>query len=207
MNIYYLLYSYIKNYKIRNLILRILLKKEGGYAYSPTIRKIYSNYYQVNIGYGTYGGCFVLENMRPNIEIGNYCSFANNVKIFRANHPYNNYTTHPVSYLSSFGDSSLKENELTYQNLFIGNDVWIGSNVIILPSCKKIGNGSIIGAGSIVTKEIEPYSIVAGNPAKVIKMRFDSNIIQKLEESKWWNMKKEELIENKKNLIRIVNGK
>ncbi|WP_442920484.1 CatB-related O-acetyltransferase [Methanobrevibacter sp.] len=75
----------------------------------------------------------------------------------------------------------------------VGNDVWIGSDAKIL-SGTKINDGSIIGANSIVTKDVPPYAIVAGNPAKIIRYRFNNEIIEKLLEIKWWNFKEEELI-------------
>ena len=70
--------------------------------------------------------------------------------------------------------------------LNIGSDVWIGANAIITPSCKKIGNGSVIGAGSIVTKDVPDYAIVAGNPAKIIRYRFDATKISTMLTEKWW---------------------
>lgn len=68
----------------------------------------------------------------------------------------------------------------------IGNDVWIGRNVIVLPGV-SIGNGAVVGAGSVVTKNVEKYSIVAGNPARPIRYRFTSEQIEKLEKIKWWD--------------------
>lgn len=74
----------------------------------------------------------------------------------------------------------------TQKKTIIGNDVWIGNNCLI-KSGVIIGDGAIIGMGSVVTKNIEPYSIVAGNPAKMIRKRFDDEIVNKLLETKWWN--------------------
>jgi serine acetyltransferase len=82
--------------------------------------------------------------------------------------------------------------------------VWIGASAIILPRVSKIGNGAIIGAGSIVTKDVLPYAIVAGNPAKIMRMRFNKDIIKKLEESKWWELDKKRLIENKQYFEEII---
>lgn len=73
------------------------------------------------------------------------------------------------------------------------NDVWVGTNVTIMPGCNIIGNGAIIGGVSVVTHDVPPYAIVAGNPAKILRYRFDEDIIKKLEESKWWELELDEL--------------
>lgn len=184
------LYGRFNNQRIRSLIISKIIKKEGGVAYSETLRKIYEEYHGITIGYGTYGGCFKISNIPANVTFGNYCSVANGVLIFRANHPLSFFTTHPLFYNPSMG--YVKEDKLERPSLVIGHDVWIGANAIILPSVNFIGNGAVIGAGSIVTKDVLPYSVVGGNPAHLIKMRFDSETISKIEASKWWNFKKDE---------------
>lgn len=180
--------------KIRNKYDKILIDKEGGEAFSDHIRKIYREKYGIIVGYGTYGGCFNKYKIPTGTEFGNYCSIALGVTVFRANHPIKYFTTHPLFYNPKLG--YVKNDKLNRPRLKIGNDVWIGQNALILPSCNYIGNGAIIGAGSVVTKNVESYSIVAGNPAKLIKMRFNENTIQALEKSKWWTLSRNELIEN-----------
>jgi len=188
---------------INHKILNIKVKREGGQTYSSSLRKYFAQRYNIEVGYGTYG-CFVPGNIERGTMFGNYCSVGQGVKIFRANHPISYFTTHPLFYNPSMG--YVKKYLLEKPSLKVGHDVWIGSNAIILPSCQKIGNGSIIGAGSIVTKDVPPYAIVAGNPAKVIKMRFPEEIIQRLEATQWWLWDKDELIKNKEELERIIRG-
>lgn len=77
----------------------------------------------------------------------------------------------------------------------IGHDVWIATNVVILRNI-KIGNGAVIGAGAIVTKDVEPYSIVVGVPGKVVKKRFDNKTIEALEEIQWWNWPRKVINQN-----------
>lgn len=84
----------------------------------------------------------------------------------------------------SWSDNTVFEE---YKEIYIGNDVWIGSSVKIMPGV-HIGNGAVIGAGAIVTKDVPPYAIVGGVPAKIIKYRFSEDFIEKLENSKWWNL-------------------
>ncbi|MCF8262632.1 MAG: CatB-related O-acetyltransferase [Melioribacteraceae bacterium] len=162
--------------------------------WSTSIRRIYKKYHLINIGYGTYGGIFNRRNVPRNTTIGNYCSVAPNIRIFNANHPKEQFTLHPLFYNPKAG--FVKDDRLTRSKLIIGNDVWIGEWVIILPSCTHIGDGSIIGAGSVVTKNVPEYSIVVGNPAKVISRRFDPKAMAFLKLSKWWELDKDELSKN-----------
>lgn len=194
----------LKN-KIEKYFLNKKVKKEGGQAFSKSLREHYFKNYNITIGYGSYGGCFNMSNIPSGVTFGNYCSIAKNIRIFRANHPKNNFTLHPLFYNPVFG--YVKKDMLTRPSLKIGHDVWIGEWAVILPNVMEIGNGVIIGSGSIVTKNIAPYTIVAGNPAKIIGKRFSENIIQQLEKTQWWNWNKETLIKNKKELENIVNEK
>lgn len=92
--------------------------------------------------------------------------------------------------------NGIEEDICTKGEIVIEEDVWIGSNSVIL-SGVKIGRGSVIGAGSIVTKDIPRYSVVAGNPAKIVKMRFSKIIINALEMSQWWEKEINYMLENK----------
>jgi acetyltransferase-like isoleucine patch superfamily enzyme len=127
-------------------------------------------------------------------EIGNFCSIASNVMIGGGRHPENFVSTSPVFYSrrnvlnKCFAEVQFPE----YAKTVIGNDVWIGSNAFVKGGI-TIGNGAIIGAHSVVTKNVEPYTIVAGNPARVIRKRFDDDVIKKLEATKWWEYSEEKL--------------
>lgn len=200
---YYFLYTHINIGKFRKLLINMILKAENGYPYSKTIRKIFSTYHNIHIGYGTYGGCFNTSNIPANVSFGNYCSIAKNIKIFRANHPLNEFTLHPILYNPIMG--YVKQDMLKRPPLVIGHDVWIGEDAIILPNVNKIGNGAVIGAGSIVTKDVEPYSVVVGNPAKKIKTRFSDDIVRKLEDSQWWNLELKVLVTKIDELKKITN--
>ncbi len=178
--------------RLKKLVKRMILKSEGGEMYSGTLRAIYEKQYNIKIGYGSYGGCFSPLNVPPNVTFGNYCSIAPHIKIFRANHPKDTFTSHPLLYNPALG--FVKKDQLDRRPLYIGHDVWIGEGAIILPGVSTIGNGAMIGAGSIVTKDVPPYTVVAGNPAKVIGRRFNEEIIRQLEELQWWLLPKSELL-------------
>lgn len=118
-------------------------------------------------------------------EIGRYCSVGRNVILGQdpRNHPVNWVTTSPVY---------SKQYHSPTRPLKIGHDVWIGHRATIMSGI-TIGHGAIIGCDSVVTKNVEPYAIVAGNPAKLIRYRFDEQITQKLLKIKWWNAPYEHL--------------
>jgi len=131
-----------------------------------------------------------------NIEIGRYCSIATDINISPyQHHPTNWLSTSPFQYKSNIFNWNKYYTENLIETLeyekyppksYIGNDVWIGAGVFIKNGI-KIGDGAIIGAGSVVTKDVEPFSIVAGNPAKLIRYRFSDDIIEKINKLQWWN--------------------
>ena len=123
-----------------------------------------------------------------NCEIGKFCSIAGSVIIGGGNHPMNWVSTSPVFHSKkNIFNKSFSDNYFDpYSNTYIGNDVWIASNVLI-KSGVKIGDGAIVGMGSVVTKDVPAFQVWAGNPAKFIKKRFDDDLIEKLEEIKWWD--------------------
>ena len=127
-----------------------------------------------------------------NTEIGNFCSMGTNILIGPWEHNINLITLSPRVYRDICGGGYNDEPRFTK----IGNDVWIGSYVIILDGV-TIGDGAVIGAGSVVTKDVPPYSIVVGNPARVIKYRFDDEKIKELIESDWYHWKDDLIKVNK----------
>lgn len=156
--------------------------------------------HRANIGSFTYTG---INTFIRSCEIGSFCSISWNVSIGGGEHPKDritNCTTSRFHMLDSghWNKSSNIALEKTYikqKPCTVGNDVLISSNAVILRDV-KIGNGAVIGAGAVVTKDVEPYAIVAGVPAKKIKMRFDDKTIEALEELQWWNWPVEIIREN-----------
>jgi len=153
--------------------------------HSETLRAIFSKYHKIEIGKYSYGGCFNPGNIRAFTKIGRYCSFAENVYIYNANHPLGAKSTHPFFYHPSFG--YVETEQISRRCIEIGNDVCIGQNAIILASVTKIGDGAVIGAAAVVTKNVPEYAVVVGNPGKVVKYRFSEQTIRKLKQERWWD--------------------
>ncbi len=150
-----------------------------------------------NIEYGdfTYGFPTILswgENTK--LIIGKFCSISANVTIFLGGEHRNDWvSTYPFNALLK-NYEYIKGHPKSKGDVIIGNDVWIGRDAVIL-SGVKIGDGAVIGANSLVTKDVEPYSIVGGNPAKLIRYRFKKEIIDALLNMEWWNQELEEIAE------------
>lgn len=131
--------------------------------------------------------------------IGKFCAIASGTKFIMgaANHRISSATTYPFHVFGGEWSKRTPEHlsQLPYKgDTVIGNDVWIGRESTILPGV-KIGDGAIIGAYSVVTKDVSPYSVVGGNPAKFIKKRFGDELINILLKLKWWDFEPEKLVE------------
>ena len=153
-----------------------------------------SNCIRVKMGRYSYMGFY---NSVCDTTIGSFCSIASYCAIGGGKHPMDAVSTSPVFYAghNAFGKNFSRIPEEENQGVEIGNDVWIGEAVFINDGV-KVGTGAVIGAHSVVTKDVEPYSIVAGAPAREIRKRFDDETIEKLRESRWWEWSEEKLQEN-----------
>ena len=144
----------------------------------------------------------------PESSVGSFCSIGNNVQVIAETHPSRGFlSTSPVFYSTNrpcgktfateqlFTERLYVEKDGKKHRAIIGNDVWIGYQSLILGGV-KIGNGAVVAAGAVVVRDVPPYAVVGGVPAKVIKYRFPNDIIDKLEEIKWWDMPEEKLKKN-----------
>jgi phosphonate metabolism protein (transferase hexapeptide repeat family) len=124
-------------------------------------------------------------------EIGKFCSIASYVRINPGNHPTDRVTQHHMTYRRKqygFGDSDEADffDWRRSHRCTIGHDVWIGHGVTVMPGV-TIGTGAVVGSGAVVTKDIGPYEIAVGVPARVIKTRFPEELIERLLSTEWWN--------------------
>jgi acetyltransferase-like isoleucine patch superfamily enzyme len=129
------------------------------------------------------------QNPDAKFVVGNFCSIADNVSIFLGgNHRSDSISTYPFGHIhqNTFNSINGEGHPSTRGTVVIGNDIWIADGVRIM-SGVTIGDGAIIANNSHVVKNVEPYSLVGGNPAKLIKYRFTKEQIEKLLEIKWWN--------------------
>jgi acetyltransferase-like isoleucine patch superfamily enzyme len=200
-HILYRLYA-VKSEFLRQKILELVKRIEKGEFHSNTLRKIFLHYHDIEVGLYSYGGCFKLENIPSGTRFGRYGSFAA-FKIFSRNHPLGFISTHPFFYNTSLG--YVKEEKIQHTQLHIGHDVWIGHNAFIMPGVTEIGNGAVIGAGAVVTKDVPPYAVVVGNPGKIIKYRFSQESIDKIQQTAWWEKPIEEIMKSADLFVRQLD--
>lgn len=181
----------------------------------PSFSKVDFEYRGCHIGRYTYGYKGLLEEDPLAQRIGRFCSINNTARIWN-NHPLDYVTTHPFldsiqfcsweemdkrdKFIRKYGkyhENAPFENSALRDNrpVIIGNDVWIGANAIILPGV-RIGDGAVIAAGAVVTKDVDDYAIVGGVPARVIRYRFQEEEISKFCEIQWWNWDIEKIMDN-----------
>lgn len=144
---------------------------------------------QVSIGAFTY--IRGMSRLGPMLShIGRYCSIAPGVSIGDGDHPTTWLSTHPFQWRNAYwtNDADFKPMppaDLGKKKTYIGNDVWIGTNAVVLRGV-KVGDGAIVAAGAVVTRDVPPYAIVGGIPAKIIRYRFPFEVIKMITEANWW---------------------
>lgn len=192
MDILQFLYGY--NIRMKKLLKKIIgyFEKSKHYTVDFVDKK-----YRQGIGKCTYGNPAIMDwDDGSRLTIGNYCSIANGTTIMLGGGGHN------PSYISTYPFPArpelwgkIRQYKIKNGSVTIGSDVWIGFGVIILPGV-KIGDGAVIGAGSVIAKNIPPYSIVVGNPARVIRKRFSGREINKLLQLRWWDWSVEKIRKN-----------
>lgn len=188
MSIINTLRNIYKEYKCKQLIDNNSPLKElelHSYMTTWTLRKRKD----IEIGRYTYGCPSVRTGGGiAQLIIGKFCEFGPDVSIHLiTDHHVDWITPYDLDVLANGRPNGYKKEDLVFKgDVVIGNDVWIGERVIILPGV-KIGDGCVIGAGSVVAKDVEPYSVVVGNPCRTIRKRFNDDEIQKLLQIQWWN--------------------
>lgn len=180
--------------RLRWLVFKAARRLEGGEMRSVTLRRVFRQYWGVDVGMYTHGACFEPWAVDPHTSIGRYCSIAAGARIINVNHPLDFKGMSGLFFNPALGycDEWLAE----FRPLEIGNDVWIGANAVVLPEVSKIGDGAVIGAGAVVGRDVPDYAVVLGNPGRVVKYRFDQETIARLLAERWWDRDLDELAES-----------
>jgi virginiamycin A acetyltransferase len=147
---------------------------------------------------------YLFDFMGDKLIIGKFCQIATGVRFIMngSNHAMNGFSTYPFKVFGAEWASKDPMQVVSNGDTVIGNDVWIGNSATIMQGI-KIGDGAIIGTNSLVTKDVAPYTIIGGNPAKEIRKRFDGETVQLLLALKWWDWDVQKITDN---LEVITNG-
>ena len=131
---------------------------------------------------------YLFSGSKEKLVIGKFCQIAHGVRFITAsaNHPMNGFSTYPFSIFDPTTMGDYADLALQWGDTVIGNDVWLGYGALVLPGV-RIGDGAIIGAGSVVASDVPAYQIVGGNPARVIRARFDPDVVERLLSIRWWD--------------------
>jgi virginiamycin A acetyltransferase len=172
--------------RFRRRALRLAYALEGGPIYSRTAREIMRRRFGVEIGAYSYGECFEPDAFPAGVVVGRYVSIGPGVLVFRRNHPIERLSTHPFFYNFKLG--LVPRDTISSRPLAIGDDSWIGARAIITPGCSRIGLGSVVAAGAVVTRDVPDFAVVGGVPARLMKMRFPSETCERIRLSRWWTL-------------------
>jgi acetyltransferase-like isoleucine patch superfamily enzyme len=182
--------TYAKLPRARRL-LPLVTRHEGGQMTSISLRTILSTHYGVEVGNYSYGSLLEPGAADRNTTIGAYVSIGPGVRRFGAAHPLDDLCLHPYWYNPKLGFAS-PNLDVTRSACWIGHGSWIGAGAIILPGCRRIGIGAVIGAGSVVTRDVDDFAVVAGNPARTKKLRLSEEDRRLLLSTRHWEYAPEE---------------
>jgi virginiamycin A acetyltransferase len=177
-------------YPSRNFhwLARILLRRwDGDEMDSTALRRLLEKHHGVRVGPYSYGPPLQRGRAPRGTVIGAWCSIGRDLIVRRRNHPIERVSQHPYFYNAGLGVVAQDTIPRDQDNpLIIGHDVWIGDRVTILSGCASVGNGAVLAAGAVVTRDVPAYAIVAGTPARRLRDRFPPEIQRHLEASRWW---------------------
>lgn len=184
-------------------LLRLARRWDGGEMRSPRLRRLMQALHGVTIGDYSYGAILHHGVLPRGTMVGRWCSVGRGLIVRRRDHPIDRATQHPFFYNAKLGVvprdtiAADEENPLT-----IGHDVWIGDRVTILSGCRTIGDGAVLAAGAVVTRDVPPFAIVGGVPARILRPRFPEPVARLVAQSRWWEFDLETVAEWQPLLLR-----
>ena len=171
---------------------RLACRLEGGPFRSSSARTLLRDRHDVEVAPYAYGACLRPGLLPPGVVVGRYVSMATQLAVFRRGHPTERLSMHPAFYNAAVGP--LAEDAVVSEPLEIGADAWLGHQCTILPGCRRIGIGAVVGAGAVVTRDVPDLAIVTGNPARVQRLRFPDDVCDAVLRSRWWERTLDELL-------------
>lgn len=189
-NLLFALYG-LPSWRLKQFVRWLLYRLEGGSVFSITLRRIFQRFHGIEVGEFTHGGWLHPFHLDEGTVVGRYCSIAETARTVTQNHPLTTRSTSGLFFNPFFG--IVADNPVHRARLVIGNDVWLGHNAIVLPSVRSIGDGAVVGAGAVVGRDVPPFAIVHGNPARVVGYRFSPERIAELLAERWWEQPLERL--------------
>ena len=156
---------------------------------STHLRQLLLARHGVTIGDYAYGAILHAGVLPRGSVVGRWCSVGQELIVRRRDHPIERVTQHPFFYNAKLGkvprDTIQRDDE---NPLVIGNDVWIGDRVTILSGCRRIGDGAVLAAGAVVTRDVPPFAIMGGVPARLLRARFPEPLAEQVARSRWWEL-------------------
>jgi len=199
------LYGTFRSEGRRASLRSIALRFEGGPIYSLTVRDMLRKHHGVSAGVYSIGPCEAPpQRFRPGTTIGRYCSLYWTARALPRDVPPDHGFSHGLFPPRALGAGRAPAIPTT--PLSIGSDVFMGHNVIIMPTVDSIADGVFIGAGSVVHANLPPFAVVTGNPARVVRYRFSEPKIKELLEAKWWEKTTDELSGDLESFIKPFEG-
>lgn len=176
---------------LRDLLIELRRPPVSDELVSLKLREKFKRKFNIEVGLYSYG-CFDPARIDPNTTVGRYCSLSQHCFILNRNHGMSFIGVTPYLYNTNIG--VVTDNAgMDHLSCELSDDVWMGHNSILTPSVRKVGRGAVIAAGAIVTKDVAPYAVMAGNPAREIRRRFTPEQIEGIEATRWWEWDLEEL--------------
>ncbi|SEI87386.1 transferase hexapeptide (six repeat-containing protein) [Sphingomonas sp. OV641] len=168
--------------------LRLMRRWDGGEMRSPMLRQLMRTREGVTVGDYSYGAILQRGVLPRGTMVGRWCSVGQDLIVRRRDHPIERVTQHPFFYNAKLNlvpcDTIPRDEE---NPLVIGNDVWIGDRVTILSGCRHIGDGAVLAAGAVITRDVPPFAIMGGVPARLLRPRFPEPVARLVAQSRWWD--------------------